>query len=372
MHATNTNKAHHNLTSRRIADVTFREIIIINQYIFISEYLICIYGLHVNAVRLRKILPFHKSFVFSCDLGVCSPGRDACGPAVYTLESRIIYPTVVARSPFQSGPALLPTQIISPTVVPRFRAVLRRSQAGSLLPPLFPVSERSCAAPKPDHFSHCRRAFPVSERSCAAPNPDHFSHSRSPFQSGPAPLPSRIIAPTVVPRFRAVLCRSQAGSFLPLSSRVPRFRAVLCRSQAGSLLPPLFPVSERSCAAPKSDHCSHCHRAFPVSERSCAAPKQQRYGHQMNCDGDFPFGSTCAFECDDGYELPSNGTSEVTCIVTTLLGSENLVWDATPTSCEGRWAETAIWKLSYGQIIVGGVARGGSRGGTCPPWAAPK
>ena len=63
----------------------------------------------------------------------------------------------------------------------------------------------------------------------------------------------------------------------------------------------------------------------------------QKNGHTTVCGlTPFPFGSTCKFECDDGYELPEGGKSLVTCIIY-LPGVASPTWDDAPTLCKSTY-----------------------------------
>ena len=76
-----------------------------------------------------------------------------------------------------------------------------------------------------------------------------------------------------------------------------------------------------------------------VAAQSCEAPISPKHGHrhETDCTGPYFYRDTCQFVCDDGYQFPSGGVTQIKCDVEIVAASQYMQWDKRPADCEGNY-----------------------------------
>ena len=75
---------------------------------------------------------------------------------------------------------------------------------------------------------------------------------------------------------------------------------------------------------------------------SCGEPPSQTHGHrdETHCAQTYFYKGTCQYVCDAGYQLESGGVDLLTCVPSTISGTDNVKWDKVPSPCKGSTLTT--------------------------------
>ena len=86
----------------------------------------------------------------------------------------------------------------------------------------------------------------------------------------------------------------------------------------------------------------------------CPSVTPPAFGSVMNCTNDNKHGSTCAFQCNQGYQLV--GVSAVTCVGDSL--SKVGTWDHDTPLCQGTFSNTLILSFRTWYMVFYMSSRG--------------